>query len=231
MYEKYGADDKEILELLERCRDGGKDSISRLWLFLSPIVFNRIYGKLCGYNKYENIESEAEAYCNDVFLKLMNPLRSCDFATIFEFDSYLNRIIKSVLIDNFTKSKKDAMGHIDEFDSQNDKEINTTKLKKTVMIQAKMRDPKETPDNLVEKEQLQKKLHELINQLPLNSREIIRFYTLKGVDYKDISKHYYDGKVSATTLRQRHTRALKDLSKLFEANGISREAIKVYQKA
>lgn len=74
----------------------------------------------------------------------------------------------------------------------------------------------ENPDELIEKiygQQSDPEVNELLEKLPVETRELVKKYYLEGIGYEDLEK---ETGLSQTNLRQRLSRALRGLRKQYE---------------
>lgn len=138
----------------------------------------------------------------DTFVKVINTLKRGKYNEEGKFLQWTMRIAHNLIIDHYRREKRmPTMAPTDEFnifDILKDGSMNV----ETSMI----------------KEQIESDLHKLIEQLPLDQKEVLKLRHFSGLSFKEISDQTG---VSINTALGRMRYALINLRKLMEKNNVS----------
>ena len=138
----------------------------------------------------------------DTFVKVINTLKRGKYNEEGKFLQWTMRIAHNLVIDHFRRNKRmPTMSPTDEFDIFNI-----------------LKDGSLNAESSMIKEQIEKDLHRLIEELPDEQREVLKLRHFSGLSFKDIADQT---DVSINTALGRMRYALINLRKLMEKNGVS----------
>jgi len=144
----------------------------------------------------------AEDIFQDVFIKVINTLKSGDYKDEGKFLPWVIRISHNLVIDYYRKSK-----HFPMVDNDNDKDIFDTIQTFENSIEYKMIS-----------DQIHTELRSLIELLPDDQKEVLKMRHYQEMSFKDIAE---STEVSVNTALGRMRYAILNLRKLIEENEIS----------
>lgn len=151
--------------LVDRCKKGDVNSFELLVLKYQRKIFSIIY-------RLTNDPEDVEDIAQEVFLKAYKALDN--FKGKSSFYTWIYRIAVNTCF-NYKKTKKENQYQNLESDSESDKFFNAAEnLLET--------------DQLIERQELSKKINEAINSLSEEQRTIIILRDVEGVSYDEIGK-------------------------------------------
>jgi len=147
-------------------------------------------------------EELANDIFQDTFVKVIDTLKQGRYNEEGKFIQWTLRIAHNLVIDHFRRLKRmPTMSPNDEFD-----------------IFDIIKDGKLSAESVMIKDQIEKDLHKLINQLPEDQREVLELRHFLGMSFKDIAEKT---DVSINTALGRMRYALINLRKLMEKNQVN----------
>lgn len=147
-------------------------------------------------------EDLANDVFQDTFVKVINTLKRGKYNEEGKFLQWTMRIAHNLVIDHFRRNKRmPTMSPSDEFDIFDVLQDGTLNAEKAMI-----------------KSQIECDLHELIDKLPAEQREVLRLRHFSGLSFKDIAEQT---DVSINTALGRMRYALINLRKMMEKSGVS----------
>lgn len=173
-------------ELIERVAKGSDAS----FVILHNRYRKKVLGYVCLFVKRQDI---AEDIAQDVFIKVYRSLTEGTYKDSGKFVPWLMRIARNMIIDHF---RKDTPLSTDENSA----------------LEAKLQSitSEESPDNLIMRKQQNKKLKQLIRELPKEQKEVVLLRYYIGMSFKEIAD-FTDVSVNTALGRMRY--ALINLKK------------------
>jgi len=173
-------------KLIERIQSGDRRAFDELVLGYQNKVIHISYGMLSDYQ-------DACDAAQEVFVKVY---RSIDrFRGDSSLSTWIYRITKNVCSD-FLRKRKDPYLSIDEEKEEG------TKLE--------IVDTSKSPEQIAEKNEIQRIVHEALGELDDNSRLMITMFDLEGLSYEEISAAL---EIPIGTVKSRLNRAREKLKK------------------
>lgn len=180
--------------LIQRCRDGDPGAFDELVTHYERQVFNFAYRISGNYDDAMDVSQEA-------FIRVFNSLHT--FRGDSNFSTWVYRIVKNVYLDIRKKSKSHRLCSLDESIELDEN---------SVMRQ--IEDGKPTPDQMVEIQERDKKLHDAVNTLPDYQRIIVTLYHVQHKSYEEIADIM---ELPIGTVKSRLNRARLALSELLKS--------------
>ena len=147
-------------------------------------------------------EDLANDVFQDTFVKVINTLKRGKYNEEGKFLQWTMRIAHNLIIDHYRRQKRmPTMSPTDEFD-----------------IFSVLKDGSLNVESTIIKDQIERDLHKLIEQLPDDQREVLQLRHFSGLSFKDIAEQT---DVSINTALGRMRYALIKLRKLIESNNVS----------
>ncbi|SNS85231.1 RNA polymerase, sigma-24 subunit, RpoE [Anaerovirgula multivorans] len=179
--------------LIEKAKTGDVESFELLIASYQKRAFNIAYRMLGNLEDANDITQEA----------LVKVYRSIhNFKGNSSFSTWLYSIVNNVCIDFIRKNKKAKLLYIDK---QQDGES----------YQREIPDEINTPECLFEKNEIKRMVHDAINQLNYEQRNIIILRDIQGFSYQEIAEMI---NVSVGTVKSRISRARSNLKEIISEN-------------
>ncbi|MCF7830928.1 RNA polymerase sigma factor [Candidatus Gracilibacteria bacterium] len=179
----------QIEKLVGKSQQGCEKSFGRL--------FDLFFDKIFRYIQFRVAENEAEDLTSDVFLKVVENIKSYKTTKNASFSAWIFRIAHNTVID-FYRRKKELLGLNDETNED-------------FFLQIPDENPR--PDEQTNTYYDIQKLKEALKSLPDNQREILEFKYLEGFSNTEIA--HITGK-SEGNIRVLQLRALREIRKKWE---------------
>ena len=170
---------------------GDEKSLEVLILRYLKSIYNFVY-------RYVNDEHEAEDITQEVFLKMWRNLKK--FKKGKNFKTWLFTIAKNTAIDFLKKKKIIPFSEFEKEDGEN-------KFIETLV------DPAPSLDEIFEKTEIDEKIYNAINQLPLKYQIVLFLYYNDQLTFQEIAEILGE---SINTVKSRHRRALFILKKILK---------------
>jgi RNA polymerase sigma-70 factor (ECF subfamily) len=158
---------EEDLALIDEFLQGNESSFNRLVVKYQTKVFNIIYGILGNYE-------ETNEAAQDVFVNVYRALNK--FRRESTFSTWLYRITVNTAKNRYVRMKRL---------SKNTLSMDAPLITEDGTIERSIADPKNTEDEILRKE-LQAKISESIDQIPLKYKEVLVMRDIENMDYKEI---------------------------------------------
>jgi len=186
-------DDEHIL--LKKSQEGDIHAFEQLIESYQKRVFNIAYRIIGSYD-------DANELAQEVFIKVYRSLSQ--FKGRSSFSTWIYSITKNVCYDELRKRKNKKVVYIDEDIKYDNNEI-----------QRQVEDGRPQPDEIAEKNEIKRIVHEAIMELSYEHREAIVLRDIQGFSYEEISKLL---KCPEGTVKSRINRARRSLKNILKKN-------------
>ncbi|MBM7614829.1 RNA polymerase sigma-70 factor (ECF subfamily) [Alkaliphilus hydrothermalis] len=181
---------RQEISLIEKTRQGDIDSFEKLIEPYQKKAFNIAYRMLSNIEDANDITQEA----------LLKIFRSVDkFQGKSSFSTWVYSIVSNSCIDFIRKQKKNQVVYLEQQGATGEN------------YRIEVADEMNTPEYLFEKKEIQNIIHEAINQLNVDQKEIIILRDINGFSYQEIANIL---KCSEGTVKSRINRARGKLKKI-----------------
>lgn len=175
--------------LIEKAKNGDVESFEQLTSAYQKRAFNIAYRMLGNLEDANDVTQEA-------LLKVYKSLHN--FRGNSSFSTWLYSIVNNVCIDFIRKNKKVKLLSID-------------KQQEGESYQREIPDEINTPECLFEKKEVKRMVHDAINQLSYEQRNIIILRDIQGFSYQEIAEMLH---ISIGTVKSRINRARSNLKEI-----------------
>jgi len=181
---------RQEISLIEKTKQGDIDSFEKLIEPYQKKAFNIAYRMLGNMEDANDITQEA----------LLKIFRSVDkFQGKSSFSTWVYSIVSNTCIDFIRKQKKNQVVYLEQQGATGES------------YRIEVVDEMNTPEYLFEKKEIQNIIHEAINQLNVDQKEIIILRDINGFSYQEIANIL---KCSEGTVKSRINRARGNLKKI-----------------
>jgi len=181
-------------DLVQQYLKGKESSLEVLILRHKHRIFSFIYSKVLDKDATEDI-------FQDTFIKVINTLKKGNYREEGKFLPWVMRIAHNLVIDFFRKNNKNAkFNNTDEFD-----------------IFSVLKDESLNAENQIVKEQVLSDVRRLIEELPVDQKEVLVMRMYRDMSFKEISE---STNVSINTALGRMRYALINMRKLIEKHQV-----------
>ncbi len=175
------------IDLIAKCQEGDRQAFNRLVMHYQNLVYSFLYRLAPNWDDIDDLAQE-------VFVKVYYSIRKLRDQS--QFKSWLHSIAVSVYIDEQRRRKKRQERFV------SDKRVLETRV-----------DSNENPGSQLERQELQKRLQEAINQLPEEFKLAIVLREIQDLSYEEIAKTL---KCSIGTVRSRIFRGRQLLQQMLK---------------
>ena len=155
--------------LIRAAQQGDLTAFNRLVLAYQDLVYNQAY-RMMG-------ESEAaDDATQDAFISAYKNIRSFRGGS---FKSWLLRIVTNACYDELRRRKRRPTQPLEPLDLENDEEIESARW---------MVDPGESPEEALERVELDRALQHCLDDLPPDFRTIVILVDIQGMDYTEAAE-------------------------------------------
>ena len=183
--------------LIRRCRAGD----TAAWAELVQLYNRRVYN-IC--YRFSGSATDAQDLTQDVFLKLYRTLESYD-SSRGAFMTWLAAMTRNLLVDHFRRTRQERL--TDSLDSATAQ----AEAGEAPSPAAQLRDPRPSPDAVVQSRQAQHLVQRALEKLSPDLREAVILRDLQDMDYREIAQalHLPEG-----TVKSRINRGRTELARL-----------------
>lgn len=174
-------------DLIAKCQEGDRQAFNRLVMHYQNLVYSFLYRLAPNWNDIDDLAQE-------VFVRVFHSIKKLKDRT--QFKGWLYRIAVRVFIDEQRRWKKRKERFV------SDEQLLETRT-----------DLNETPAQLLEQEQLQRRLQKALDRLPEEYRLAIVLREMQGLSYQEIANAL---KCSINTVRSRIFRGRQHLRRMLD---------------
>ena len=149
-------------KLISRCQQGDQEALREIFDLYRSTVYRVAYGML-------RHREEALDIVQEVFIKLFRSIRN--FKRESRLSTYLYRMTVNTVIDHLRKTEKFRASSLDE----------------DAGIQP-VEEPERRPDRIFFYKELEGRVNEALNQLPMDQRTVIILREVEGLSYQEIAE-------------------------------------------
>jgi len=171
--------------LIHEAQKGDLTAFNRLVLAYQDMVYNQAY-RMMGE------PSAAEDATQDAFISAYKNIRSYRGGS---FRSWLLRIVTNVCYDELRRRKRRPTQPLEPIDQENNEEFESARW---------MVDPGESPEEALERAELDRALQHCLDDLPPDFRAVVILVDIQGMDYTEASAVV---KIPLGTIKSRLARA------------------------
>jgi RNA polymerase sigma-70 factor (ECF subfamily) len=182
--------------LVERCADGD----TAAWEELVHTHTRRVYG-LC--YRFTNSDTEAQDLTQEVFLRIFKTVKTFR-ATEGSFSTWLARLTRNLLIDNYRRKRQDRM---------------TDALEPQLPMLEEHLASSSRPDGLVAGREARERLQAGLQKLSPELRETLILRDLEELEYREIAAIL---RIPEGTVKSRLNRARAELARILQKKGAAR---------
>ena len=149
-------------KLISRCQEGDQEALKQIFDLYHDKVYRVAYGVL-------RHREEALDIVQEVFIKLFRSIR--DFKRESRLSTYLYRMTVNTAIDHLRKMGKARVSSLDEEEAIQPAE-----------------EPERRPDRIFLYKELEGKVNEALNKLPVDQRTAMVLREVEGLSYQEIAE-------------------------------------------
>ncbi len=149
-------------KLISRCQEGDQEALKQIF----DLYHNKVYRVAYGVLRHRE---EALDIVQEVFIKLFRSIR--DFKRESRLSTYLYRMTVNTAIDHLRKMGKARVSSLDEEEAIQPAE-----------------EPERRPDRIFLYKELEGKVNEALNKLPVDQRTAMVLREVEGLSYQEIAE-------------------------------------------
>jgi RNA polymerase sigma-70 factor, ECF subfamily len=149
-------------KLISRCQEGNQEALKQIF----DLYHNKVYRVAYGVLRHRE---EALDIVQEVFIKLFRSIR--DFKRESRLSTYLYRMTVNTAIDHLRKMGKARVSSLDEEEAIQPAE-----------------EPERRPDRIFLYKELEGKVNEALNKLPVDQRTAMVLREVEGLSYQEIAE-------------------------------------------
>ena len=149
-------------KLISRCQEGDQEALKQIF----DLYHNKVYRVAYGVLRHRE---EALDIVQEVFIKLFRSIR--DFKRESRLSTYLYRMTVNTAIDHLRKTGKAHVSSLDEEEAIQPAE-----------------EPERRPDRIFLYKELEGKVNEALNKLPVDQRTAMVLREVEGLSYQEIAE-------------------------------------------
>jgi RNA polymerase sigma-70 factor (ECF subfamily) len=185
--------EQDEAKLISRCQQGDQDALKEIFELHHGKVYRVAYGIL-------RHREEALDIVQEVFIKLFRSIKN--FKGESRFSTYLYRMAVNAAIDHVRKMGKAHVSSLDVEEAIEPAE-----------------DPERRPDRIFFYKELEGKVNEALNRLPVDQRTAIVLREIEGLSYQEIAKTMKSSLGTAMSRLHYGRRRLQELLKDYLREG------------